>query len=78
MPEDLMRYDQLCAKRLRCVVREALRRVESQAAGEHNFYTPQHRKFPAWHRRAHGQRYPREMTIVLQHQYETLSSRRPL
>jgi hypothetical protein len=74
MPEDLMRYDQLAQNALRGVVREALKRVEkSGLPGEHHFYIAFNTKFPGvdiGERMA--QRYPREMTIVLQHQYENL------
>jgi hypothetical protein len=74
MPEDLMRYDQLAQNALRGVVREALRRVEkSGLPGEHHFYIAFNTKFPGvdiGERMA--QRYPREMTIVIQHQYENL------
>ena len=74
MPEDLMRYDQLAQNALRGVVREALRRVEkSGLPGDHHFYIAFNTKFPGvdiGERMA--QRYPREMTIVLQHQYENL------
>jgi uncharacterized protein len=74
MSEDLMRYDQLAQNALRGVVREALRRVEkSGLPGEHHFYIAFNTKFPGvdiGDRMA--QRYPREMTIVLQHQYENL------
>jgi hypothetical protein len=74
MAEDLMRYDQLAQNALRGVVREALRRVERTGLpGEHHFYI-------AFNTRFAGvsisekllQRYPREMTIVLQHQYSDL------
>jgi uncharacterized protein len=75
MPEDLMRYDQLAQNALRGVVRDALRRVEkSGLPGEHHFYIAFNTKFPGvdiGERMA--QRYPREMTIVLQHQYENLT-----
>jgi hypothetical protein len=74
MPEDLMRYDQLAQNALRGVVRDALKRVEkSGLPGEHHFYIAFNTKFPGvdiGERMA--QRYPREMTIVLQHQYENL------
>ncbi len=74
MPEDLMRYDQLAQNALRGVVREALRRVEkSGLPGDHHFYIAFNTKFPGvdiGDRMA--QRYPREMTIVIQHQYERL------
>ena len=74
MPEDRMRYDQLAQNALRGVVRDALRRVEkSGLPGEHHFYIAFNTKFPGvdiGERMA--QRYPREMTIVIQHQYENL------
>ncbi len=74
MPEDLMRYDQLAQNALRGVVRDALRRVEkSGLPGDHHFYIAFNTKFPGvdiGERMA--QRYPREMTIVIQHQYENL------
>jgi hypothetical protein len=74
MPEDLMRYDQLAQNALRGVVREALRRVEkSGLPGEHHFYIAFNTKFPGVDIGARmAERYPREMTIVIQHQYENL------
>ncbi len=74
IPEDLMRYDQMAQDALRGVVREALRRVlASGLPGDHHFYIAFNTRFP-------GvtisdkllARYPREMTIVLQHQYSDL------
>lgn len=74
MPDDLMRYDLLAQNALRGVVREALRIAETQGLpGDHHFYI-------AFNTRAPGvelsekiaARYPREMTIVLQHQYWNL------
>ena len=74
MPDDLMRYDLLAQNALKGVVREALRIAETTGLpGEHHFYI-------AFHTRAPGvelsekiaARYPREMTIVLQHQYWNL------
>jgi uncharacterized protein len=75
MAEDLMRYDLLAQNALRGVVRDALRYVEkSGLPGEHHFYI-------AFNTRHPGvtisdkllQRYPREMTIVIQHQYSDLT-----
>jgi hypothetical protein len=69
-----MRYDLLAQNALKGVVREALRIAETQGLpGEHHFYI-------AFNTRAPGvelsekiaARYPREMTIVLQHQYWNL------
>ena len=74
MPEDLMRYDQLAQNALRGVVREALRKVErSGLPGEHHFFIAFHTRHPGvdiGERLA--ARYPREMTIVLQHQFWNL------
>jgi len=77
MAEDLMRYDLLAQEALRGVVRQALRRVErSGFPGQHHFYV-------AFLTHAPGvqiserlrQRYPTEMTIVLQHQFWDLAVR---
>ncbi|MBL8905713.1 MAG: hypothetical protein JNM20_03450 [Rhizobiales bacterium] len=77
MAEDLMRYDLLAQEALRGVVRQALRRVErSGFPGQHHFYI-------AFLTQAPGvqiserlrQRYPTEMTIVLQHQFWDLTVR---
>ncbi len=75
MPEDLMRYDQLAQNALRGVVREALRKVErSGLPGEHHFYIAFNTKFAGVNIGERlAQRYPREMTIVLQHQYWNLN-----
>ncbi len=74
MTEDLMRYDQLAQNALRGVVREALRKVERTGLpGEHHFYIAFHTRHPGvdiGERLA--ARYPREMTVVLQHQYWNL------
>jgi uncharacterized protein len=74
MAKDLMRYDQLAQNALRGVVREALRRVErSGLPGDHHFYiafTTRHSGVSISEKLL--QRYPREMTIVIQHQYSDL------
>ena len=74
MPEDLMRYDLLAQQALRGVVREALRIAEdSGLPGEHHFYIAFNTKFPGVEISERlAQRYPREMTIVLQHQFWNL------
>ena len=74
MPEDLMRYDQLAQNALRGVVRDALRKVlKSGLPGEHHFFIQFNTRFPGV---SIGerllQRYPREMTVVLQHQFFNL------
>ena len=71
MPEDLMRYDLLAQNALRGVVRDALRRVDkSGLPGEHHFFIQFNTRYPGV---SIGDRlatkYPREMTIVLQHQF---------
>lgn len=74
MPEDLMRYDQLAQNALRGVVRDALRKVQRTGLpGEHHFYIAFNTRYPgvALSTRI-SERYPREMTIVLQHQYWNL------
>jgi uncharacterized protein len=74
MPEDLMRYDQLAQNALRGVVRDALRKVEkSGLPGDHHFYIAFNTKFPGVNIGARlAERYPREMTVVLQHQFYNL------
>jgi uncharacterized protein len=74
MAEDLMRYDQLAQNALRGVVRDALRKVQKTGLpGEHHFYIAFNTKYPGVilsNRIA--ERYPREMTVVLQHQFWNL------
>ena len=71
MAEDLMRYDLLAQEALRGVVRAALRRVVREGLpGEHHFYIAFLTTFPGVeisHRLR--EKYEREMTIVLQHQF---------
>ncbi len=75
MPDDQMRYDQLAQTALRGVVREALRIVEkSGLPGEHHFYIAFLTKHPGVMISDRlAARYPREMTIVLQHQFWNLA-----
>jgi uncharacterized protein len=74
MPEDLMRYDQLAQNALRGVVRDALRKVEkSGLPGDHHFYIAFNTKYPGVNIGERlAERYPREMTVVLQHQFYNL------
>jgi uncharacterized protein len=74
MPEDLMRYDQLAQDALRGVVREALRRVaQSGLPGGHHFYIEFETPFAGVEMTDRmREKYPREMTVVLQHQYDGL------
>ena len=74
MPEDLMRYDQLAQNALRGVVRDALRKVQKTGLpGEHHFYIAFNTRYPgvALSERI-AARYPREMTVILQHQFWNL------
>ncbi len=74
MPEDLMRYDQLAQAALKGVVREALRKVEKTGLpGEHHFFIQFNTKFPGVSIGERlSQKYPREMTVVIQHQFFNL------
>lgn len=74
MPEDLMRYDQLAQNALRGVVRDALRKVQKTGLpGEHHFYIAFNTRYPGVILSERiSTRYPREMTVVLQHQFWNL------
>jgi uncharacterized protein len=74
MPEDLMRYDLLAQEALRGVVRAALRKVvKNKLPGDHHFFIAFDTRYPGvkLSERIHA-KYPREMTIVLQHQFWNL------
>lgn len=77
MPEDLMRYDLLAQEALRGVVRAALRQVvknKNQLPGEHHFFIAFDTRYPGVKLSERIQtKYPREMTIVLQHQFWNLA-----
>jgi hypothetical protein len=77
MAEDLMRYDLLAQEALRGVVRASLRKVmKSGLPGEHHFYIAFDTRYPGVRLSERlDQKYPREMTIVLQHQYWNLQVR---
>ncbi len=73
---DLMRYDQLAQNALRSVVREALKRTAAKGLPEpHHFYI-------TFKTQAEGvsipsdlvEKYPDEMTIVLEHQFWDLAA----
>jgi hypothetical protein len=75
MPEDLMRYDLLAQTALKGVVRDALKVAATTGLpGDHHFYIAFDTRHPdvKLSPKILG-RYPREMTIVLQHQYWNLS-----
>ncbi len=69
-----MRYDLLAQNALKGVVRDALRIAETTGLpGEHHFYIAFNTRHPGVSLSEKlAQRYPREMTIVLQHQYWNL------
>lgn len=75
-PEDLMHYDAMAQDALRGVVKAALKRaaLPEGLPGEHHFYITFRTQAPG----VSGPpdllgKYPDEMTIVLQHQYEDLA-----
>jgi uncharacterized protein len=74
MPEDLMRYDQLAQDALRGVVRQALKRVQQQGLpGSHHFYIEFETPYPGVELSVRmREKYPREMTVVMQHQFHNL------
>lgn len=75
MAEDLMRYDQLAQNALRGVVRDALRKIQKTGLpGEHHFYIAFNTRYPGVILSPRiAERYPREMTVVLQHQFWNLT-----
>lgn len=72
-----MRYDLLAQEALRGVVRASLRKVvKSGLPGEHHFYIAFDTRYPGVRLSERlDKKYPREMTIVLQHQYWNLQVR---
>ena len=74
MPDDLMRYDLLAQNALKGVVRDALKIAATTGLpGEHHFYIAFNTRHPdVTISEKIAQRYPREMTIVIQHQYWNL------
>src|SRR5258706_13630004 len=71
MPINLLRYDQMIEEALRSVVRRALRMVaESGLPGSHHFYVTFKTGAPGVEMAPRlREKYPDEMTIVLQYQY---------
>lgn len=71
MADDLFRYDLMVETALRGVVRDALRRAaERGLPGNHHFYITFKTRAPGVHIPAYlVERYPDEMTIVLQFQF---------
>jgi len=74
MAQDLMRYDLLAQDALRGVVRAALLRVrQSGLPGEHHFYISFNTRHPDVRLSDRlRNKYEKEMTIVLQHQFWNL------
>jgi len=77
MAEDLMRYELLAQEALRGVVRASLRKImKTGLPGEHHFYIAFDTRYPGVRLSERlDNKYPREMTIVLQHQYWNLQVR---
>ncbi len=73
--KDFMEYDAMAQEALRSVVREALQRVEkSGLPGDHHFYIIFCTGYPGvMISRRLQERYPKEMTVVLQNQFWALS-----
>ncbi len=71
MTKDLLRYDRMVERALRSVVREALRQIaEYGLPGAHHVYITFQTDHPGVALPDHlRERYPSEMTIVLQHQF---------
>lgn len=74
MAEDALRYDRMVEHALRGVVRSALAEVvKSGLPGDHHFYITFRTRAPGVELPPHLlERYPQEMTIVLQYQYWNL------
>jgi hypothetical protein len=71
MAKDWLRYDQIVERQLRGVVRYVLAEVAANGLpGDHHFYITFKTGHPGVSMSPHLKaQYPREMTIVLQHQY---------
>lgn len=71
LPEDLIRYDVLTQEALRDVIRKVLLEVASSGLpGEHHFFITFRTDHPSVRLSARmRERYPEEMTIVIQHSY---------
>ena len=71
MAKDWLRYDQIVERQLRGVVRYVLAEVAANGLpGDHHFYITFKTGHPGVSMSPHLRaQYPREMTIVLQHQY---------
>lgn len=74
MRDDRMRYDRMVERALRGVVRDSLRHVVEQGLpGDHHFYITFRTTHPGAELAGYlRERYPDEMTIVLQYQFYDL------
>src|SRR5262249_16154467 len=74
MPQDLFQYDKMVENALRGVVRDALTRAAQEGlGGAHHFYVGFATQTPGVMVAEYlRERYPAEMTIVLQHQFSDL------
>ncbi|QMW21481.1 SspB family protein [Sandaracinobacteroides saxicola] len=75
-PDSLIAYDEIVQDSLRGVVRRVLRDVEAGGGlpGAHHFFIAFRTRFPGVEMPKHLlERYPEEMTIVLQHRYWDLA-----
>ena len=71
-PESLIPYDEIVQDALRAVVGRVLREVEQTGAlpGEHHFYITFNTRMPGVAIPKHlSERFPEEMTIVIQHRF---------
>eukprot|EP01037_Dinobryon_pediforme_P032916 gene32916-38121_t len=75
MTQDIIRYDVLCQEALRGVVKKIVAEVvRTGLPGQHHFFITFDTKHPSVRMSARlRQRYPEEMTVVLQHQFWDLS-----
>ena len=70
MTKDLIRYDLLVQEALKGVVRKVLGEAKDGLPGEHHFYVSFRTDFPGVRLSSRlREKYPQEMTIVLQHQF---------
>ena len=71
LPEDLIRYDVLTQEALRDVIRKVLQEVaDTGLPGEHHFFITFRTDHPSVRLSARmRERYPEEMTIVIQHSF---------
>ncbi len=77
MSKDLMQYEQMTQLALRGVVRDAIRRVirEDGLPGAHHFYITFLTRYPGVEiDDSLAQKYPEEITIVLEHQFWDLNA----